>query len=64
MQILDITALILIIIGGINWGLIGFFQFNLVNSLFGDYSILSRIIYALVGLAAIYSISFFMKDKH
>lgn len=64
MKILDITALILIIIGGINWGLIGFFQFNLVNSLFGDYSILSRIIYALVGLAAIYSISFFMKDKH
>lgn len=64
MKILDTIALILVIIGGLNWGLIGFFQFNLVNSIFGDYSILSRIIYALVGLAAIYSISFFMKDKH
>ncbi|MBP8315539.1 DUF378 domain-containing protein [Clostridium neonatale] len=56
-------ALILVIIGGINWGLIGFFQFNLVGSLFGSFSMLSRIIYALVGIASLYSISFFMKDK-
>ena len=63
MKYIDITALILIIIGGINWGLIGFFQYNLVDSIFGIESIISRIIYALVGLSAIYSISFFMKNK-
>lgn len=63
MKILDTIALILVIIGGINWGLIGFFQFNLVGSLFGAFSMLTRIIYALVGLASLYSISFFMKDR-
>ena len=63
MKFLDITALVLIIVGGINWGLIGFFQYNLVDSFFGVFPIVSRIIYILVGLAAIYSISFFMKNK-
>ena len=63
MKVLDTIALILVIVGGINWGLIGFFQFNLVGSLFGSFSMLSRIIYALVGIASLYSISFFMKDK-
>ena len=63
MKVLDTIALILVIIGGINWGLSGFFQFNLVGSLFGSFSMLSRIIYALVGIASLYSISFFMKDK-
>ena len=63
MKVLDTIALILVIIGGINWGLIGFFQFNLVGSLFGSFSMLSRIIYALVGIASLYSTSFFMKDK-
>lgn len=61
MKYLDITALILVIICGINWVLIGFFQYNLVDSIFGISSLISRIIYALVGLAALYSISFFMK---
>ena len=63
MKVLDSIALILVIIGAVNWGLIGFFQFNLVGSLFGSFSMLSRIIYALVGIASLYSISFFMKDK-
>lgn len=63
MKILDTIALILVIIGGLNWGLIGFFQYNLVDSLFGVASMLSRIIYALVGLASLYAISFFMKDR-
>lgn len=61
MKFLNITALTLIIIGAINWGLIGFLQYNLVDSIFGIQSMISRIIYALVGLAGIYSISFFMK---
>ena len=46
MKVIDKIALILIIIGAINWGLIGFFKFDLVATLFGDMSILSRIVYA------------------
>lgn len=56
---LDYTALVLVIIGAINWGLIGFFKFNLVDFLFGDMSILSRIIYAIVGICGLYLISLF-----
>ncbi|AWK52249.1 DUF378 domain-containing protein [Clostridium beijerinckii] len=63
MKTLDTIALILVVIGGINWGLIGFFQFNLVGSLFGDVSMITRIIYSLVGIASIYSISFFAKER-
>ena len=51
---LEWIALILVIIGGINWGLIGLFNFNLVDFLFGTMSTLSRIVYSLVGLSAIY----------
>ena len=56
---LDITALILIIIGAINWGLIGFFNLNLVSLLFGSMSWLSRIIYGLVGLCGLYLFTFY-----
>ncbi|MCI9105307.1 MAG: DUF378 domain-containing protein [Lachnospiraceae bacterium] len=59
---LDNTALTLAIIGAVNWGLIGFFDFNLVASLFGGMSWLSRIIYGLVGLCGIYLISFYMQN--
>lgn len=48
------VALILLIIGGLNWGLVGLFNFNLVDAIFGAASIITRIIYILVGLAAIY----------
>ena len=44
MKVIDKIALVLIIIGAINWGLIGFFQFNLVDTIFGQMSVLSRII--------------------
>ena len=55
---LDIIALILVIIGGINWGSIGIFQFDLVAWLFGGQAaIVSRIIYTLVAIAALWSIS-------
>lgn len=63
MKLLDTIVLILVIIGGINWGLVGLFQYNLVDSIFGTLSLLSRIIYSLVGIASIYSISFFMKER-
>ncbi|WP_449539170.1 DUF378 domain-containing protein [Ferdinandcohnia sp. Marseille-Q9671] len=55
-------ALLLVIIGAINWGLIGFFQFDLVAAIFGGQdSFLSRIIYGLVGLAGLYSLSLLFK---
>lgn len=57
---LDWTALTLIIIGAINWGLIGFFKFDLVATLFGGMeSWISRIVYALVGLAGLYCLSLY-----
>ena len=57
MKGLDYTLLTLVIIGAINWGQIGFFQFDLVAFIFGNMSWLSRIIYALVGLSGLYMIS-------
>ena len=56
MKVIDTIALILIIIGAINWGLIGFFNFNLVDTLFGTMSVLSRIIYTLVGISGLWGI--------
>ncbi len=53
----DYCLLTLVIIGAVNWGLIGFFQFDLVAFLFGNMSWLSRIIYALVGISGLYLIS-------
>ena len=53
---LSTTALVLVIIGGLNWGLVGLFDYNLVDSLFGAGSALARTVYVLVGLAALYSI--------
>ena len=63
MKVIDTIALILVIIGAINWGLIGFFNFNLVVTLFGAMSIISRIIYALVGLAGLWSIKLLFAEK-
>lgn len=61
---LDRIALVLTIIGGINWGLIGIFQFDLVAWIFGGQSaIISRIIYTLVALAAIWCISLLFQDR-
>jgi len=54
LNVLDWIALILLIVGGLNWGLIGFFKFDLVATIFGDMSGLSRVVYALVGLSAVY----------
>lgn len=54
MKIVHIIALILVIIGAINWGLIGAFSFNLVDFLFGAGSVLSRIVYGLVGISGLW----------
>ncbi len=61
MKIIDYIALILVIIGAINWGLIGLFGFDLVATLFGSMSVISRIVYTLVGIAGLWSIRFFAK---
>jgi len=63
MKALDTTALVLIIIGAINWGLIGFFRFDLVSSLFGTNTAFTRIIFALVGLCGLYALSFLGRDR-
>lgn len=54
LNVFDWIALILVIIGGINWGLIGLFRFDLVAAIFGDMSAFSRVIYTLVGVGALY----------
>jgi uncharacterized protein len=64
MRFLDTLALLLVIIGAVNWGLIGFFDFNLVSALFGEMTALSRIIYSLVGIAGLYSLSFLGRDRN
>lgn len=53
-NILYLITVILLIIGGLNWGLIGLFQFNLVETLFGFSPVIARLIYIVVGLSAIY----------
>lgn len=56
MKALSITALVLIVIGGINWGLVGFFDYNLVDEIFTEGSFLARAVYAVVGLAALWTV--------
>lgn len=53
---LDWVALILLVVGGINWGLVGAFDYNLVTMIFGAMSTATRVIYVLVGLAAVYKL--------
>ena len=62
MRTLDAIVLTLVIIGAINWGLIGFFNFNLVDALFGSVSWIARTIYAIVGIAGVYSIAFYGRE--
>ncbi|MFH0856870.1 MAG: DUF378 domain-containing protein [bacterium] len=50
----DWLVIFLLVVGGLNWGLVGFFRFDLIASMFGELSAISRIIYSLVGLAAVY----------
>jgi uncharacterized membrane protein YuzA (DUF378 family) len=54
LNIVDTVALVLVVVGGINWGLIGLLNFDLVATLFGPMSTLSKIVYSLVGLSAVY----------
>ncbi len=61
---MDRLALILVIVGALNWLLVGLFQFDLVASLFGGQdALLSRLVYTLVGVAGIWSISMLFRDR-
>jgi hypothetical protein len=56
MKILDVIVAILLVIGGLNWGLVGLFRFDLVKTILGDMTLLSRLVYVLVGLSAVYQV--------
>lgn len=56
MKVLGIITIALIVIGGLNWGLVGFLRFDLVAAVFGEMSSVARLVYALVGISAIYQL--------
>ncbi len=58
-RVLDYVFLSLLVVGGLNWGLIGLFDFNLVTLLFGVGTWMTRIVYILVGISALYSLMFY-----
>lgn len=65
LNVIDYIAQILVIIGAINWGLIGFANYDLISMLFGGASsLISRSLFALVGLAGLYVISFLFRQEH
>jgi len=57
MKSLTLVTLVLVIVGGLNWGLVGVVDWNLVDALFGEGSALSRVVYSLVGLSALFQIA-------
>lgn len=64
MNMLDFIVMLLLVVGGLNWGLVGAFNFNIVELLFGFYPMVVRVVYVLVGLAAVYMLyGVFVKGK-
>ena len=57
MKTIDILVALLLVIGGLNWGLVGVFSFDLVASVFGEMSLVSRLVYLVVGFGALYQIA-------
>jgi len=58
MKTIDVIAAVLLVVGGLNWGLVGIFSFDLVAAIFGHMSVISRIVYILVAVAALWQIFF------
>jgi len=56
MKTIDVVAVVLLVVGGLNWGLVGLFEFDLVAAIFGKMSALSRVVYTVVGICALYEI--------
>lgn len=63
MKFINFITLLLVIVGAINWGLIGFFQFDLISNLFGQSSTFTRIIFGIVGLCGLYCIKFLFSES-
>jgi len=59
LSVLDWIVFILVVVGALNWGLVGFFQFDLVAAIFGVMSAMSRVVYSLVGLSGLYMLFMF-----
>lgn len=57
MRTMDVIVALLLVIGGLNWGLVGLLRFDLVATLLGDASILSRLVYMVVGICALYQVA-------
>lgn len=62
-NLIDAVAAVLLVVGGLNWGLVGLFQWDLIGSIFGDMSGMSRVIFGAVGVAAVWRIACFAKCK-
>ena len=60
-NVLDLVAMVLVLIGGLNWGLVGAFNFNLVETIFGS-GVVSMVVYILVGISAIYGAFVFFQE--
>ena len=63
MKTVTLVAVVLLIVGGLNWGLVGAFDFNLVDTLFGEGSVLARVVYVVVGLAAVWKAVTLFTDR-
>ena len=64
MRAMDYTALTIVLIGALSWALVGFFHFDLVAALFGNMTLLTRLLYCVVGVAGLYCLSFFGRIGH
>ena len=64
LSVVGTIALILLIVGGLNWALVGLFNFDLVAALFGDMTTVSRAVYVVVGIAALVGLSLFRRVAH
>ncbi|MBD3218768.1 MAG: DUF378 domain-containing protein [candidate division Zixibacteria bacterium] len=64
MKALDVVFLILLVVGGLNWGLVGIFKFDLVAWIFGDMSVISRIVYIIVAVSALYNLVLWKSIQH
>ena len=63
MKYLDLIATVLLIIGGLNWGLVGLFDFNLVSAIFNNFPDIQKLLYILIGLAALWGIYLLSRCK-
>lgn len=63
MKNLELIAFVLLLIGGLNWGLVGMFNYNLVTTLLGDGTTMTKVVYGLVGIGALYEAVKFFKSR-